>query len=710
MDLSIQIAPRQVAGGGFRYGNRDSRYGVNTVYFTRDGRPFVPIAGELHFSRLPRESWRRELLKMRDCGINVVSTYVFWNYHEEQKGAFDFSGDKDIAAFLEICRGIQMPCLLRIGPWCHGEVIRGGFPRRIARMPGKRKNNPAYLQEVERFWRALYEQVAPFLDGETVIGMQLENEYTGSTEHIRTLRRLAEKIGFQIPFFTMTAWPANCPDPEFLPMAGGYPDAPWARGKKALAPNNRFAITSGRTEAEIGADLIKNKTEAKAGVYDAVPFASCETGPGNQVTQHRRPLISEKDGYGVCFAKFASGMNWLGYYMFHGGRNPNDRLMQENRLTGYPNNYPIIDYDFQAPLSRYGECRPHGDWLRLMHLFINSFDPEVCVKQAFFPQWRSGDPKDISFLKCSVRADESLSGYFFASAYEKGLQYRDFKGVRVTLSAGEKTLELPSIDVQAGAMFFYSFNLELGGLRFDYILAQPVAKVEAGGRLDCYFMQCEGVTPRMSVKGKAVELPVGEAGTELAAGEKTIRLIVLPQERAKQFHLIGGKPFFAKGTVYGDNSTVFCETTDGFLQNQTAAPADLHDAVSLRPCGKERLPYNYFLYSHGKRSYYELVVRPEALREYFDVRLVFAFSGLNLQVFSGRTLINDFFNIDGRFEMRLREYRRALERDGRLVIRAVPKTTWGVGNVYQEAALPCGTAELRLLEARAVSVLEAKRS
>ena len=44
-------------------------------------------------------------------------------------------------------------------------------------------------------------------------------------------------------------------------------------------------------------------------VYDNIPYAFCEIGPGNQVTQHRRPYISEKDGYGVGFAKFASGAN-----------------------------------------------------------------------------------------------------------------------------------------------------------------------------------------------------------------------------------------------------------------------------------------------------------------------------------------------------------------------------------------------------------------
>ncbi len=475
MDITIKAHPKEIKKGSFNYSNIESDYGCNTLYFTKGGKPYTIVAGELHFSRLPRERWRETLLKMRECGINTVTTYVFWNYHEEIKGQFDFGGNKDIAAFLKICKDINMPCLLRIGPWCHGEVIRGGFPKRINLMAKKRCDSTKYLNEVKEFWQGLYKEVSPFLDGKTVIGLQLENEYTEPTSHIRTLRIIAEKIGFKVPFFTMTAWPSGVPDDNFLPMMGGYPDAPWNRGKTALKPNNRFAITPGKTETEIGGDLFKSNKE-EDGIYDYVPFASCETGPGNQVTQHRRPFISEKDGYGVCFAKFASGVNWLGYYMFCGGSNPNDRLMQENRLAFYPNNYPIIDYDFQAPISKYGECRAHGDRLRLMHLFIRDFDNEICTKQAYFPQWKSNNPNDTSFLKCSVRADENGSGYFFASTYEKGLKYNDFDNVNVTFNIGNKTVCLPSIDIKAGSMFFYPFNIKLGSVNFDYILAQPIAK------------------------------------------------------------------------------------------------------------------------------------------------------------------------------------------------------------------------------------------
>ena len=690
MDIQIKASPREVKPGSFRYGNIESRYGCNTRYFTRDGKPLTVIAGEMHFSREPRERWRELLLKMRECGITVVSNYVFWNYHEEIEGQFDFTGNKDIAAFLQICKDIAMPCVLRIGPWCHGEVVRGGFPKRINKMVGKRSDNPAYLAEVREYWQGLYKEVAPYLDGETVIGLQLENEYTGSTEHIRTLRRIAEEIGFKVPFFSMTAWPSGVPDDEFLPTMGGYPDGPWNHGKTALKPNNRFAITPGKTEGEIGGDLFKSKT-AKKGVYDDVPYAMCETGPGNQVTQHRRPYISEKDGYGVCFAKFASGAVWLGYYMFCGGANPNDRLMQESRLTGYPNNYPIIDYDFQSPISRYGVCRPHGDRLRLMHLFINEFDPEICTKPAYFPEWPSYDPNDISFLKCSVRADDSGSGYFFATAYEKGLKYNDFKNVSVTFDIGGRSIALPSIDVKADSMFFYPFNITLGSVHFDYILAQPVAKTVEGGKTICFFVECEGIAPKCSVGGEVTELNFDEDGTDIG----DVRIVVIPYEKAKQFHFIGGKPYFFDGTVYCDGGRILCEHEAG---------EDIRDRISLKRVTNRQLPYNYYLYSTGRRACYELRLPKDILKDNFDVELEFAFDGLNLQVFSGGELINDHFNIDRKFVMRLRDYRKYLERDGAFIIRTAPRTKFGISNPYNEISLPIGSDKLTLEKAAVIAL------
>ena len=66
MKTEINANPREVKEGNFNYSNTQSAYGVNTQYFTKDGKPFTVIAGEMHFSRLPRERWRETLLKMRE--------------------------------------------------------------------------------------------------------------------------------------------------------------------------------------------------------------------------------------------------------------------------------------------------------------------------------------------------------------------------------------------------------------------------------------------------------------------------------------------------------------------------------------------------------------------------------------------------------------------------------------------------------------------
>ena len=160
MKIKIIAKPKEVKSGKFNYSNIESNYGVNTQYFTKDGKSYTVIAGELHFSRLPRERWREALLKMRECGINTVSTYVFWNYHEEIKGQFDFSGNKDISAFLSICRNIDMPCILRIGPWCHGEVIRGGFPKRINKLTKKGTTVPNILPRLRNFGRGCIKRLS----------------------------------------------------------------------------------------------------------------------------------------------------------------------------------------------------------------------------------------------------------------------------------------------------------------------------------------------------------------------------------------------------------------------------------------------------------------------------------------------------------------------------------------------------------------------
>lgn len=697
MEITINVRPLPVEPGQFHYENMSSSYGVNSLYFTKEEKPHTIISGELHFARLPKTRWKETLLKMQECGINTVSTYIFWNYHEEIKGNFDFRDNKDIHQFLYLCREIKMPCILRIGPWCHGEVLLGGLPKRINKLSKKRTDDPEYLSHVRDFWERLYLEVKEYLDGETVLGIQLENEYNGSNEHIRTLRKIAEEIGYKTPFFTMTAWPSGKPDKDFLPMVGGYPDAPWSHKKAPLKPNNRFSISPSKIESEIGADLHRNNNENEIS-FTQVPFASCEIGPGIQVTQHRRPIIREKDGYGVSFAKFASGMNWIGYYMFCGGANPIGRLLQESKRSGYPNNYPIIDYDFQAPISRYGVCRPHADRLRLLHLFFTKFDPNISTKQAFFPDYTPYAPDNIAILRCSIRTDEDGRGYFFAGTYEKSMNYQDFQKVTVTITTKDDSFQLPTLTIKAGTMFFYPFRMFLGSVFFEYILAQPIAKIQKENELICYFVQCEGILPKCKVDGIEILLSLNDHGVLI---KDQIRLIILPYQDATKFHLINEMPYFLEGTIYQDTSVLYQEIIQTTISNTNIS---MLQNIALTKTKRKYLPHNYYLFSNGRRGYYQLYLPPNILDHFFDILLEFEFSGLNLQVFSELTLINDFFNIDGTFIMHLRDYKEYIDQQQKIYIRTAPKTRFGISKVYSEHNIPLNDNSLKLTSVKEIQL------
>ena len=73
---------------------------VKNGHFELDDKPFQIISGELHYPRIPRAYWRERFQMARAMGLNAVTTYVFWNVHEPRPGAYDFSGNNDVAEFI----------------------------------------------------------------------------------------------------------------------------------------------------------------------------------------------------------------------------------------------------------------------------------------------------------------------------------------------------------------------------------------------------------------------------------------------------------------------------------------------------------------------------------------------------------------------------------------------------------------------------------
>jgi len=183
LTVDARTQPAAPETGYFHFGTavapNGSTIGINSRYLTLDGKPWLPVMGEFHFTRFPNRDWKEELEKMKAAGVNIVSTYIFWNHHEEKEGRFLWSGDRDLRRFVTLCRNLGLKVMIRPGPWVHSEARFGGIPDWVVHAMPTRSNDPTYLNYVARYWGEVSKQVKGLLwkDGGPIIGMQLENEY-----------------------------------------------------------------------------------------------------------------------------------------------------------------------------------------------------------------------------------------------------------------------------------------------------------------------------------------------------------------------------------------------------------------------------------------------------------------------------------------------------------------------------------------------------
>ena len=477
---------------------------VDSQSLRLDGRPWVPVMGEFHYSRYPQNEWRDELLKMRAGGIDIVATYVFWIHHEEEEGVFNWSGQRDLRKFVETAREAGLAVVVRCGPWCHGEVRNGGLPDWLLAKGWKtRSDDSNYLGKV----RLLYGQIAAQLkgllwkDGGPVVGIQLENEFHGPAAHLMTLKNLAREFGLDTPLYTRTGWPnLTTPAPlgEMLPLYGSYADGFWDREITPMPGDNwtRFLFPATRVDIGIGADLLGKQKAGDAADTLKYPFLTCELGGGMANSYHRRVLVDPRDIEAIALLHVGAGSNLPGYYMYHGGTNPEGKLstLQESQATNYPNDLPVKTYDFQAPLGEYGQTRPQYHLLRRLHLFLRDFGPALAGMAPVLPAERPKGREDLATLRWAVRSN-GKSGFVFVNNYQRLQPMPPKEGVQfaLTLPGGVFTFPDQPVIVPADRAFFWPFNLDLGGAVLAYATAQPICAVDTGDVRTVFFAQTPGV-------------------------------------------------------------------------------------------------------------------------------------------------------------------------------------------------------------------------
>ncbi|MFD6285013.1 beta-galactosidase [Streptomyces sp. NPDC060205] len=562
---------------------------VTSRYLTRGGRPWFPVSGEFHHTRYPAAEWEEELLKMKAGGVTAVASYVIWIHHEEVEGRIRFDGDRDLRRFAGLCARHGLDFVPRIGPWSHAEVRNGGLPDwLLARACTPRTDDPAYLAPVRTWYEAVAAQLSGLdrAHGGPIVAIQIENELYDQPGHLLTLKRMAQAAGLSAPLWTSTAWGGvRLPPDELLPLYGGYPETFWTEADGGWPDTCRkhFFFTHQRDDEGIGADLRPTTVRGTEpmSTEGRFPWATCELGGGMAVSYHRRPRVDAADVGALGLTKIGCGSVWQGYYMFHGGTNPAGErtTLQESHATRYPNDLPVRTYDFQAPLGEYGQYRPSYDELRLQHLMLADFGELIAPMESFLPARQPAGQDDRDTLRWAVRASAG-SGFLFVNNHQphEGLPDHPDTSFTVEFPAGP-ALTFPStpVTVPTGAYFCWPLRLDVGGLRLDWVTAQPVCTVaDDDGRTVLVLAATDGVPVELALDARtlrSVRVPSGQSATlddrvlitglrpgtdalvevDTADGNR-VGLLVLDARTARTAY---------KGVAWGAERLVLCEPGDG---------------------------------------------------------------------------------------------------------------------------------------------------
>jgi len=518
--------------------------GLSDRGLERDGVPVIPISGELHYSRIPRHRWDARLRSTVAGGVTVVSTYVPWLHHVPDRGVPQFGGNLDVGAFIDACGNHRLDVILRLGPWCHGELRNGGFPDWVAAADvAHRTDDPRYLELVEEWFGQLAGHLGRRAGSDGVLlAIQLENELYDQPGHLVTLKALARQAGLAAPLWTATGWGgAELPAEEVFPVYGGYADGFWVSSEAGWDPSFRehFFFSHQWDDPGIGADLRHGQLSAVVDAGEVVfPPATCELGGGMATAYHRRPVLEPLDVATPAWCKIGNGSAWQGYYMFAGGTNPvgGPDGWQESHATGYPNDLPRLSYDFHAPIGEAGEITGSHAELRRQHAFLTAFGAGLSGLPSWLPEVGPAGVGDRTTPRWAVRSDGD-KGYLFLAWHQPYERLDPLPGVQFEIASREGSgggaITVPSepVTVEPGTLAAWPLFQEYGGIVVEWITATPVTLLAGSRAPVLVLIAARGLPVELRVAaGVAVSaeagLAEGSGGTyRLTPSEVPVRLV-----------------------------------------------------------------------------------------------------------------------------------------------------------------------------------------
>lgn len=323
--------------------------------FLLDGEPFVVKAAELHYPRIPRPYWEHRIKMCKALGMNTICMYIFWNFHEQEEGVFDFSGQADIAEFCRIAQDNGMYVIVRPGPYVCAEWEMGGLPWWLLKKKdiSLRERDPYFMERVRIFEQEVGKQLAPLTiqNGGPIIMVQVENEYGSygvDKEYVSEIRDILRESGFSDVALFQCDWSSNF----FL---NGLDDLVWTMNFGTGADiDGQF-----RKLGEMRPEAPKMCSEFWSGWFDKWG-ARHETRPAEDMVAGIDEMLSK----GISFS----------LYMTHGGTSFG-HWAGANSPGFAPD---VTSYDYDAPINEYGAPTHKYDLLRdVLQKYSDTDLPEV---------------------------------------------------------------------------------------------------------------------------------------------------------------------------------------------------------------------------------------------------------------------------------------------------------------------------------------------
>lgn len=706
--IKSDIRPSMTHIHGLDVNGREIKF--TNRYMERDGKPFFGISGEFQYSRYDCNEWEDELIKMKMGGINIVATYVFWSHHEEVKGNYIWNGNKDLRKFIELCKKYNLDVILRIGPWDHGEVRNGGYPDWIYSEPLiVRSNDELYLYYVKQLFEEIGKQVQGLLfdDGGPIIGVQLENEFqhacaewevtVGTSDefipqgfdgnnHILKLKETAEAAGVSAPMYTGTGWGGAIADPDtVVPLWGGYAFWPWIFYGTDITehpPTPEFIYRDYRYPTY--------NFDPKYDPMD-IPYVACEMGGGMNNFYSYRFKLPYQSVDAMANVKVASGCNFVGYYVYHGGSNP--RGIKTPYLNEWTN--PKISYDFQAPLSEFGLARESYYRLKREHYFFTNQQEQFCLMETVLPEGAQDiQPEDVETLRYAIRQKDN-SGFIFINNYQDHINGIDKENQKITLQLENEVLEVPysgGFNLKSEESCILPFNFKMDQVLLKTSTTQFISKLNCNGAKQYFFFQPKGMKPELVfdvsniksidsnnsiVEYNENEIVIYPQADELSkinitTTEESFDVYILTDKQSMEFW-----QFKYEGTdnvllskdvllvdenglrIESDSNEIKIQTIDGLitpnLLSKVSEDVEASDIVKTYTLIKEEIAVEYTK-SFISKSKMLLTVDTSSIKSQNlkDIILQIDYVGDVGNVFYENNLINDNFNNDDTWEVGLR--------------------------------------------------------